>query len=203
MKQGNFKEDSESEFRLKEALEDYVSREDFSSKKRLGVPFEGVSPEQMLPEELNRLNNRWEEFYQNKKKVLDKFTGYDHDLVSIGLLSVRRMLCLYPDCSNGLLIQQAKYDIMASLRWGNSIDSHKHHEDRQDIAPIGTKYLPFSAAGDSLLEDQIQHEAGSSNGTLGRFETQLFDRIQYQEFWDSLTNTNSILKLCINVCHSE
>ena len=175
---------------MPDLLEDESSRssEDFSSKKRLGIRFEGDAPQEMTAEDLERINKQWERFYHTKKKVLDRFTGYDEDLVSIGLLSVRRLLCLYPHCSDGLLIKQAQYDIMASLRWGNSLDSRKHQEEREDITPTGKKFLPFSASDDSSMEDQVQYEALSSNGMLGKFERMLFDKLQYQEFWTHLTD---------------
>ena len=192
-KREDLESESEPESHLRESIDDYISKEDFTSKKRLGMPFEGLYPDQMTEERLKIVNDRWESFYRRKKKVLERFTGYDQDLVSIGMLSARRMLCLYPGCSDELVLKHVKYDIMGSLKWGTSLDSRKHHKEREDITPTGQKYLPFSSADDTLMEDVVQYQAVSHNGYLGKFERLLFDRLQYQEFWDNLNDTEKTL----------
>jgi hypothetical protein len=160
--------------------------EEFIGKKRHGIPFEGYAPKDMTEEELQRVNSRWEHFYRTKKKDLARLTR-DEDLMSIGLLSVRRMLCLDPECSDGLLIQQAKFDILSSLRWGQSIDSRKRRAEGLDIAPTGREDFPFCTPDDTTLEDEVHGKAIKYNGSLDRGERVLIDNLQYQAFWNSLT----------------
>ena len=68
------------------------------------VLFEEDAPATMPPEQLRSVNQRWEEFYHRKKAWLRHFCWGDEDLVSIGLLSVRKTLEQHPHCPESWLV---------------------------------------------------------------------------------------------------
>jgi len=140
--------------------------DDFTGKRRHGLPFEGQEPEEMTEEQLCNVNHRWEEFFLKKKGILDGFTRGNEDLVSIGLLSVRRTLCLYPDCPESWLVRRAKLDIMNAAKWGQSVDSAT--KDRQRKEPFYRSSMRADAVGQSI-------------------EVAIFDKLQYEEFLQDLT----------------
>ncbi len=72
-----------------------IASEELSHKYRKGMPFEGPHPDEMTPEELQRLNNRWETFFRQKKRLIDYLSDYDEDLSSIAILPKPAVPCCH------------------------------------------------------------------------------------------------------------
>ena len=132
----------------------------------------------MTEAHLNRVNGRWEQFFREKKWILDTYTFGDEDLVSIGLLSVRRTLCQYPDCPDSWLVRRAKFDMLSAIRWGESLDASKRDYQRRD-APKDD-----DAKREMRYRDQIEFEAFLY--ACRHPETIVIDQLQFQALINDL-----------------
>jgi len=144
----------------------YSPSADFTSKLRQGMPFGGLTPNEMTEEQLEHVNRRWEEFFREKKGILYSFTNGNEDLVSIGMFSVRKMLCKHPDCPVSWLVSRAKFDILKAAGLGHCVDSKKKDEHRKN--PNYRSTIDSEMVGKST-------------------EIAIFDKLQYEEFWNDLT----------------
>ena len=118
---------------------------------------------------LEQINRRWEDFYHRKRAFLHHYAGGDEDLVSIGLLSVRKTLEDHPDCPESWLVHRAKLDIISARtptdRVYLSLDKDRHHDS-------------------DWVTDQLQYEAMTPlqrNPEIG-----VVDRIQFRQMWEAL-----------------
>ena len=119
-----------------ESLEQVTASGDFMGKQRYGVPFEGPHPDDLTAEELHHINTRWEQFFRQKKGLIDYLADYDEDLASIAMLSVRRTIALYPECPDSWLVAKAKYDMKSAKGWGGSIDNGGRQAQKDDIGYV-------------------------------------------------------------------
>lgn len=133
---------------------------------------ESMSTESMSKEQLQLVNQRWEEFFHQKKHVLEYYARGNQDLVSLGLLSVRKRLCEDADSPISHLLQRARLDMLKARGQGSSIDTPKLS---------GCRKYPLSPTGayEATIEVHPEHA--------------LWDTLQYQQFWDSLTLTEQHL----------
>jgi hypothetical protein len=163
------------------------SVEDFTNKSRYGVPFEGPHPDEMSEAKLTHLNVRWEQFFREKKGLMDALAGYDEDLSSIGMLSVRRTLALYPDCPESWLVQRAKYDMKCAKRWGGNLDSDKRSACRDDIhTHRGDEPDRFAQRLANFLCSQQEYRILEERGDIHRFEREQIDTIAFKQYLATL-----------------
>jgi len=101
-----------------------------------------TSPTEMTEELLAKINQRWEDFYHRKGSLLRHYAWDDEDLVSIGLLSVRKTLEANPDCPDSWLVERARLDIYNAR------------------TPTARVHLSLDNQTDSgWVTDQLQYEA--------------------------------------------
>lgn len=126
----------------------------------------------ITPQQLHAINERWEQFFYRKRHVLDYYAGGDQDLVSLGLISVRKLLCQDVDFPTAYLLRRAQLDMLKARGRGSSIDTQKLTSQR--------KYPLFRT-----------RESSEDVGVCP--ESDLFDALQYQQYWASLTSTEQQL----------
>lgn len=170
-----------------DTLERITASEDFTGKQRYGMPFEGPHPDELTAEELNRINARWEQFFRAKKGLIDYLAGYDEDLSSIAILSVRRTIALHPDCPDSWLVARAKYDMKSARYWGGCIDNGRRKNQRDDIGSVtGDDAGSFAQRLAQFLSNQQEYRSLAHQGLTHGLETQVLDSITYTQFLNSL-----------------
>ena len=157
----------ESAERLEE-IDDCVSGEHSAGNTSDDVPNDN-SPADISQEQLSHINQRWEQFYHNKQNWLRRYCYGDEDLMSIGLLSVRKRLAEHPDCPESWLVYRANLDI-ATAR-----------------APVDRVYLFFDKDqhyDEGWVNDDLEYDAMTP---LQRDPELVFiDRVGYQKMLDTL-----------------
>jgi hypothetical protein len=94
----------------------YIRLGDFTGLTRYGYPFGGPSPDELSLETFQKVNARWEEFYNTAYSSLLYFARNDEDLVQHGMLAVRGKLCQNPDAPISHLMTCAKGEILTAIR---------------------------------------------------------------------------------------
>ena len=154
------------------SIGDSVSRAKRLCTTQKTGPCQGNPPKDMTPEERLRLiNQRWEAFYHQKKDFLRHYCYGDEDLVSIGLLSVRKRLEEHPDCPESWLVHRAKLDI-ATARASNDRLYLSFNKDQQK--------------GEEFVNDVLEYEAMTP--LQQDPEKQFLDQAQFHKMWDALSN---------------
>lgn len=144
------------------------------------VPLGGKLPSEMTDSELAHVNRRWEWFFREKRWVLENFARGDEDAVSIGLLSVRGTLCKYPNCPTSWLVQRAKLDILKQADIGKLLGSPKWLFLKRKPRESDDRFRQQSAVRE---EEKLEFEALQGQD----FEAHIYDKLQYEEFWNDLT----------------
>ena len=141
---------------------------------------ESATDDALSKEQLSQINQRWEEFYHNRKAFLHRYAGGNDDLVSIGILSARQTLAENPDCPESWLVQRAKYDINTAR------------------AETGRVYLPLDKdqhLDDDWVNDVLQYQAMTP---LQRNpENDYLDQVQFRNLLDSLSDVERKLLLIL------
>jgi len=121
----------------------YMRLGDFTGLTRYGYPFGGPSPDELSLETLEKVNSRWEEFFNLAYQSLMRFALNDEDLVQHGMLAVRGKLCHNPDAPISHLITCAKGEILTAISGiGASVDIHalkRQHPYQQEEGRVNPK----------------------------------------------------------------
>ena len=123
----------------------------------------------MTEQQVEVINQRWEDFYHRKKAFLRHYAFGDEDAVSIALLAVRKTLHEHPDCPESWLVNRAKLEIQTAH------------------TPTGRAYLPLDKDRHydaDWVTDELECEAMTP---LQRNPEIVFiDSAQFQKMWDAL-----------------
>jgi hypothetical protein len=149
---------------------------DFTGLTRYGYPFGGPSPDEVAPEVLEKVNSRWEEFFNLAYQSLMRFALNDEDLVQHGMLAVRGKLCQNPDAPISHLITCAKGEILTALSGiGASVDIHalkRQHPYQQEEGRVEKKTGEW--------QDVFEYAVASSKDSVEK-------QAMLNLFYDSLT----------------
>ena len=135
-----------------------------SIQHSLGVP-STITPEE---DQLQRINQRWKQFYEDKKEFLLHFAYEDEDLATEGLLAVQET----PHCPESWLVRRAKLTIMTARRlseygfWLSFNNDQRNDED--------------------FFNDALQYEAMTP--LQQEPEKQFIDQAQFHKMWDALSD---------------
>ncbi|MCH8295995.1 hypothetical protein IH992_33370 [Candidatus Poribacteria bacterium] len=164
-----------------------IASEEFLHKYRKGMPFEGPHPDEMTPEQLQRLNDSWERFFREKRGLIDYFADYDEDLSSIAMLGVRRMIALHPDCPDSWLVQRAKYDIKSARYWGGCIDNGSRRDQRVDVGYVcGDDEGNLAERLRNFFINKQQYRILEELGMGDGVDNSVIDQMTCEEFYASL-----------------
>jgi len=169
-----------NEGELSQLEKEILSQPSADDTKRQAIPLDGYCQKQTTEEQLNYVNQRWEEFYYEKKGFLSRYARGDDDLISIGLLSVRKTLSQHPDCPESWLVHRAKLDINNARAPPNrlylSLDKDQEHDDYW--------------VNDALLyEAMTPHQRDP--------ETVYMDRVKFNNLYNSLSEMEQKLLMIL------
>jgi hypothetical protein len=143
---------------------------------RYGYPFGGPSPDELKPEIAEKVNSRWEEFFNLAYQSLMRFALNDEDLVQHGMLAVRGKLCQNPDAPISHLMTYAKAEILNAVvsGMGSSVDTNgrRQHPYTQEDGCHNPK------TGD--WQDVFEYAVATSKDSVEK-------RAMLNLFYDSLT----------------
>jgi hypothetical protein len=149
---------------------------DFTGLTRYGYPFGGPSPDELKPEIAEKVNSRWEDFYNTAYLKLLRFARNDEDLVHHGMLAVRGKLCQNPDAPISHLITCAKAEILTAVVTGigSSVDTNgrRQHPYTQEDG----RYNPKTGE----WQDVFEYAVATSLDSVEK-------RAMLNLFYDSLT----------------
>jgi hypothetical protein len=155
----------------------YIRLGDFTGLTRYGYPFGGPSPDELSLETFQKVNSRWEEFYNTAYSSLLYFARNDEDLVQHGMLAVRGKLCKDPDAPISHLMTCAKGEILTAVSGiGASVDTHaikRQHPYEQEEGRRDKK------TGD--WQDVFEYAVATSKDSVEK-------RAMLNLFYDSLTD---------------
>ena len=149
----------------------------FAGLTRNGYPFGGPSPDELSPLVYEKVNSRWEEFYNTAYPQLMYFARNDEDLVQHGMLAVRGKLCQNPDAPISHLMTCAKGEILTAVvnGIGSSVDTnsnYRQHPYKQEEGRLNKK------TGD--WQDVFEYTVATSAESVEK-------RVMLNLFYDSLT----------------
>ena len=155
----------------------YIRLGDFTGLTRKGQPFGGPLPDELSEEVADKVNARWEEFYNTGYRPLMRFARNDEDLVQHGMLAVRGKLCQNPDAPISHLYTCAKGEILNAVvsGIGSSVDSNnkqRQHPYKQEEGRRDNKTGEW--------QDAFSYTVATSDYSVEK-------RVMLNLFYDSLT----------------
>jgi len=122
----------------------------------------------LTEEELQHINQRWEEFYHKHKGFLRHYAYGDEDLVSIGILSARETLAKHPNCPESWLVHRTKLNINTARASGNrvylSLDSDNDKQWVNDALQYEAM-TTYEQIPEILYQDQVKFNRLLSRST--------------------------------------